>query len=219
MIALYIIGAIIGIVLILLFLPLTIDLAYEGELLIKIRYLGITFKDNKRKKRKKKAGDENQTAEDDDDFLLRTYNQKGLVGTVRYLCSLLKILLTKLLWIVKRFKLRKFELDLTVATDDAANTAIRYGEVCAAAYPVLSLLHSVLDINPKKMNINADFDKTKTEFRCCVLARTALVFWFIAVFEALKEDYKLELKESERNERKQSKNRNGHNTGKPSHNG
>ena len=219
MIALYIIGAIIGIVSILLFLPLTIDLAYEGELLIKIRYLGITFKDNKRKKRNKKSVADNASQDDDDDFLIRTYNQKGLVGTVRYLCSLLKILLTKFLWIVKRFKFRKFKLDLTVATDDAANTAVRYGEVCAAAYPVLSLLHSVLDIKPKEINISADFDKTKTECRGCVLARTPLVFWLIALFEALKEDYKLELKESERNERKQSKNRNGHNTRKPSHNG
>ena len=55
MIALIIIGAIVGLLLIAIFLPITIDLSYDSEFLIKIKYSGITVFDNKKSEKKQKT--------------------------------------------------------------------------------------------------------------------------------------------------------------------
>ncbi len=225
MIALIILGAIVAIILILLFLPLTIDLAYEGDLFIKLKYLGITVFDDQKseEKERKKAAKQKKKSEKEtppkDNFFKRSYKKRGLLGTIKYCCSITRIVVQNIPGIVKRFKFRRFEVDLTVASEDAADTAIRYGEFCAVVYPVISLLQSVTDLKPHQINISADFDKTETEFKGKVLAKAAVIYWIIIVTAILKEIDKLHYKESEENERKQSKDRNGHNTGKPSSNG
>ena len=226
MIALIVVAAIIVLVFLLLFLPLTMDLVYDGDLFIKLKYLGITVFDDqkseekerkKAKKQKKKTG--KSTSTKDENFLLKTYKQKGLFGTISYCCGILKIVIQNIPNIAKRFKFRKLKFDLTVATDDAADTAIRYGEYCAVLYPTISLLQSVVDLKPSQINICADFDKTETEFKGSVLAKASVIYWIIIVYSMLKEIENLKYKESEENERKQSKDRNGHNDGKTSRNG
>lgn len=225
MIALIILGAVVGILLILMFLPLTVDLSYEDKFVLKIRYAGITLFDNNRTELDKKS-DKKQvekpkgsTPQKKDNFFVKTYKQKGLLGTVSYFSDILVIVLKKLWWIVKRFKFRKFKLDLTVATADAADTAIQYGKVCAAIYPVISLLQTITDFKLQQINIGTDFDKTKWEFNGAILVKTPLVYWIVAVISVLIQILKLQREESEKNERKQSEKRNGHNDGQITHNG
>lgn len=226
MIALIILGAIVGLLLILLFLPLTIDLSYGSEFLIKIKYSGITIFDNKKghkkekaKTQKKKITSKQAESSEKDNFFKKTYKQRGLMGTIHYFSVILKIVIKKIFWVAKRFKFRRFKFDLTVATQDAADTAVKYGEVCAVTYPVFSLLQSVTNFKPQEVNISADFDKTKWEFKCAILVRTSVIYWIIAGISVLIEIFKIQRKESEKNERKQSKDRNGHNTAKSPHNG
>lgn len=219
MIALIIIGAIVGLLLIAIFLPITIDVSYDSEFLIKIKYSGITVFDNKKSEKKQKNKYKKQSKPNKksaktkkDNFFIRTYKQKGLMGTIKYFSTILKIVLKKLMWLLKKFKFRRFKFDLTVATSDAADTAIKYGEVCAATYPVFALIQSVADFKPKDINISADFDKSKWEFKCETLVKTSAINWIIAGISVLIEIFKIQRKESEENERKQSKDRNGHNT-------
>lgn len=209
MIALIIIGAIVGLLLILLFLPITIDVSYDSEFLIKIKYSGITVFDNKKNEKKQKNKSKKQSKPQEksaktkkDNFFIRTYKQKGLMGTIKYFSAILKIVLKKLVWLVKRFKFRRFKFDLTVATSDAADTAIKYGEVCAATYPVFALLQSVADFKSKDINISADFDKSKWEFKGSILVKTSAINWIIAGISVLIEIFKIQRKESEENERK-----------------
>ena len=223
MIALVVIGAIVALVVILLFLPLTMDLTYEGDLFIKLKYLGITVfddqKSEKKKQKKQKDGKKQDKQPEDDNFLKRSYKQRGLLGTIKFCCSVLKIVIENIPAIVKRFKFRKLRVDLTVAGDDAANTAIKYGEVCAVVYPVVTLLQSLIDLKPQQINVSVDFDKTESEFKGTVLARASVIYWIIIIYSMFKEIENLKYKESEENERKQSKDRNGHNNGKTSRNG
>ena len=226
MIALIVVGAIVALILILLLLPLTLDFAYDGDFCVKVKYSGITIFDNKkseekakRKAKKKKSNTKTSKAPKKDGFLKRTYKQKGLFGTISYFSDILKIVLKKTSRIIKRLKFRRFKFDLTVATDDAASTAIRYGEVCAAVYPVAALLESMIDLKSKEINVCADFEKNKCEFKSSVLVKSAVIYWLISLISILVEIYKLQRKESEENERKQSKDRNGHNDGKASRNG
>ena len=116
MIALIVVGAIIALIFVLLFLPLTMDLVYEGDLFIKLKYLGITVLDDQKseEKERKKAQKEKtgkSTPVEDDNFLLKTYKQKGLFGTISYCCGILKIVIRNIPSIAKKFKFRKLSFN------------------------------------------------------------------------------------------------------------
>lgn len=198
--------AIICLIILILLLPLTLELKYNEELILNGKYLGITvFGDEKEeKKRKKKSNASNGKDTQKYSTIKETYKQKGLVGTVKYYGIVIKSFLKKFSWLVKRFKFRKLDIDLTIATQDAATTAITYGEVCGAMYPILSFLHSNINLKSKKININADFEKTNSEIKASVLVKASLFLWIIALIGWLYEVSEIQRKERENNERKQS---------------
>ncbi len=209
MIALIIIGAIILLLAILLFLPVKIDLAYDKHFVLKIKYSGITVFNNQKKPKQKKtrkkpakqtAEKKNKATKKKDNFIVSTYKQKGLLGTIDYFSKILALVFKKLWWLVKRFKFRKFKLNLTVATNDAANTAIKYGKVCAACYPTLSLLQTFADFKAKEINISADFDKKESDFKISFIVSTRLVCLITVTISAIAQYLKLQRKESENNE-------------------
>lgn len=207
-IVLIVLGVVICLLLLLLFLPLTVDLNFKNELILKIKYSGITFFDSEKrvnlkniKKRKKKAEKKRgESTSKKDNFLKKTYKQKGLLGTVSYFSKILILLFKKLWWVIKRFKFRKFKLNLIVATPDAADTAINYGKICSAVYPVLSFLSTNADFKAKEINISADFDKTESGFEISTSVTTRFFFWLVASVSAFFEFLKLQRKESENNE-------------------
>ncbi len=208
MIALVILGVILCLLALLLFLPLTVDLVFDSQLVLKVRYASITIFDSEKKvilkkSKKHQKKDNNDQASKKQGFIKRIYNQKGLLGTVKYFCELLELLLKKLWRVAKRFKFTRFKLDFTVATLDAAKTAIEYGKICSAMYPVLSLLQSIVKFKPQQVNINADFDKNNFEFKASVMVTTRLFYWLVAALSAAVEFLKLQRKEREKYERKQ----------------
>ena len=206
---LIVLGVIFSLLLLLAFLPLTVDLSYRDELIFKIRYSGITLFDSEKKvglkksKKKPKKKTEDNTPKKES-FFKKTYKQKGLLGTINYLSEILILLLKKLCWVIKRFKFRNFRLNLSVATSDAASTAINYGKICSAVYPVISFLETNADFKAKEINIKADFDETDSRFQISTLVTTRLFFWFVAAIAVLIEFLKLQRKEREKYERKQS---------------
>ena len=212
MIALIIIGAVVVFIAILLFLPVKIDLNYDQNFALKIRYFGITVfnnqnnrkpKNNKKKSKKQTVEKKNKAKKKKDNFIVSTYKQKGLLGSIDYFGKILALVLKKLWWLLKRFKFRKFKLNLTVATNDAANTAIKYGRICAACYPTISLLETFADFKAKEINIDADFDKKESDFKISFTMSTKLIFLITVTVSAITQYLKLQRKESEKNERKQ----------------
>ena len=194
----------------LLFLPLNIDLScVEDDLFYTAKCLGIRVLDSedgkkkKRKKRKDKA--ENQGASQDSDesdkFLKKLISERGFGGAIKYCFDLLGLFLKNLQWIVKHFKFRKLKLDITVATDNAANTAIEYGGVCSAVYPIIAFLESNADFKSKHINVTADFDSSEPHFSAYVLITAPIIWFLVALFEVYKLDYND--KESENYERQQ----------------
>lgn len=210
MIALIIFGAIVGILFILLLLSVTVDLTFDSKLMLKIKYLGITLFDNqkrvsvkKSKKKKSKSSSNDDAPAKKDGFVKKTYKQKGLLGTINYFSDILVIVIKKLWWVVKRLKFRRFKLDIIIATADAADTAMQYGKICAAVYPIISLLQSVNDFKAKNINISADFDKTESQFKTSIFVKTQVIYLLITAIGILVQFLKLQRKEREKYERKQ----------------
>lgn len=210
MIALVILGVIIALILFLLLLPISVDLFYNQSFVLKIKYLGITLYNNQKvKKTKNKTqsgnGKNKKTKHKKDNFIVSTYKQRGLLGTVNYLSDLASIFLKRFVRLLKHIKFRRFKLDITVATSDATNTAIQYGKICAAVYPIVSALEANCDLKAKEINVSADFDKNKSEFKTSISIKTQVIYLLAIAIGALLQFVKLQRKESEKNEREQSK--------------
>ena len=78
MITLIVLGAIICFLLVLCFLPLSIDLVYEDDCVFKIKYAGITLINSEKSiktKAKNHKKDTNTTPEKKDNFIKKTYNK------------------------------------------------------------------------------------------------------------------------------------------------
>lgn len=209
-IVLIILGIIICLFLLLLILPLTVDLSYDQNFVLKIKFSSITFFDSekrvdikgkKARKKKSKEKAEGKTPQKEN-FFKKTYSQKGLLGSISYFSEIFVLAFKKLWWIIKRFKFRKFRLNLTVATSDAANTAINYGKICSAVYPAISFLENNANFKSKEININADFEKTNSQLQVGFSVTTRILFWLIAAITAIFEFLKLQRKEREKYERK-----------------
>lgn len=208
---LFIIFCVILFLLLLMFLPVTADISYQKEFCYRFKYSGIFLFNSEKKfnidkfkrKRKKKVLKDNPTENDSDtnhkkeNFFVKIYKEKGFINTVKYFADISGIILKRVLKLLKRFKFKKFKLNLTVASDDAANTAIEYGAVCSAVYPVIALLETQISLKSKKVSINADFDKTKPEFDFSVSITAKLINFIIAFIAVIFEFLKLQRKERE----------------------
>ena len=99
-------------------------------------------------------------------------------------------------------KIRKFVFDLSIATDDAAKTAIEYGEVCCVVYPIISFIEANTNFKLKTNNINIrpDFDSKDSKFKVSVLVKAKLIICLIAIAALLWDYTKKQREESENNE-------------------
>ncbi len=83
----------------------------------------------------------------------------------------------------KHILFKKFDLNITVAADDVAAAAIRYGQVCAAAYPAVSLILNTVKYKDYNVNITVDFDLKEPVIDFKMQANIIPIF---AVTEAVK---------------------------------
>lgn len=196
-----VIGAIILLFGTLLLLPVKIDFAYDGEVFFKVKYLGFTLINSEEKVKKtkkvskKKKKDNSQTKKS-------TNKQKNITDTIKYYSNMIQLALKQLRWLIKFIKIRKFVFDLTVATDNAASTAIEYGEMCAVVYPIISFIQTNTNFKFKTDNINIrpDFETSDSKLKASVLVKAKLIICLIAIARLLWDYTKKQRKESEKNE-------------------
>lgn len=203
MTALFIALGAVAFLLLLAFLPITLSLRLDGGFKYNLRLFGICVYNSERphKIRKRKSKPETAQAtppvEKKEDFFTRLKKEKGFASAVQYLCGIAKIFLQKFLWLLKRMHFKLFKLDITVASDNAAKTAVEYGAVCAAVYPVLALADSTLSLNLKGVNVSSDFNSTTPDLKLR-LSLTAHLITLTAAALACYNEYRKFVKESEK---------------------
>lgn len=217
MIALVIFLCVLALILLVLLAPFTAEIIYEDEFILRFKCFGIKFYDNQPPKKVKKVNKtsekETQNTAKNDGFLKSTYKQKGFTGTVVYLSEIIKLVLLKIKWLLPHIKFHKFKLNITIATPNAADTAINYGRVCAAVYPTFAFIQTNTSLGAKQLNVNANFDKTKSYFNTSIQLTARGLWLVITAISLLWQFFKLQRKEREKYERKQFENSNGHNNG------
>jgi hypothetical protein len=69
---------------------------------------------------------------------------------------------TVILKVGRKIRIDFFCIDLTVGSDDAAQTAVTYGEACALIYPAITILEEHVKIKKRRILINADFNSNQS---------------------------------------------------------
>ena len=201
---LIIIGAILIVLLgltLLLFLPLKVYISFKEEFFIKVKFASVKIfeipekESNKRKKKKasgnsdRKEKSESETFKDAKKLFVKLKEKYGFSKAVRKIFALLKEMLSHIKPYLSHIKIKKIVLNLTVASGDAATTAIEYGKICSAVYPVLSFFDTYKGVYFKEINVGTDFTSQKTVFDFSLQIKVPIIYFVIMAFKVVI-DYK-----------------------------
>ncbi len=180
---------ILGIIAVALLSPVSAKLGLDDDFYFSVKFFGFTLYDSKRpkqkkKKRKKKKDKPPQKKaapkkEKKDNIFKKLYKKRGLKGTILELCSVAKFAISKCGFILKRFSFEKISIDIKVATDNAADTAIQYGTVCTVVYPIATFLNSLVGAKFKKIDIRSDFESQSPELTFDFTVRCKVIWLLI----------------------------------------
>lgn len=210
MTALYIIGGILLFLLLLLIIPISAEAGFTDIFAARVKYGGIKVFDTSKPKKQKKLKTKkpksqkpkaDKPKEKKESFITRIFKEKGKIGGIKFCFAVLKAGLLRVIWLIKKITVKKLFLDITVSSDDAAGTAIAYGGVCAAVYPVVAIVKENTKVGISEVNISTDFDKLSPVIKAQIAVKTRLIYALIAAISFVFAYFKIK-KESEKNERK-----------------
>lgn len=205
MVPLIIILSVAAVILIILFLPVALSLSFrDGDFSAKIKIAGIKvyeLKDEEKKDEKSidKADDKNVTDKKAEknglkEIFVHLKKRYGFAGAVREIFSFAGQVLKKIKKRLKNFFIKKVCVDIIVAGENAAQTAIEYGTICGSVYPVLAFLESAAGISLKKINISSDFYSGNSDFAFSLDAGARVIFLIMTLFDIFSEYNKFKMR-------------------------
>lgn len=138
-----------------LLVPIKIRISYSESLVIKINYLFLAYKIFPRKNKKTKK---NKDLEDKNKF-----DKNGIFNSIETIIVIFNNFVEPIRKIVSGLRVDLINICISVASEDAHETAINYGRLCALFYPTIK---TILDNNkPKRYTIKIfpNFKESKTE--------------------------------------------------------
>ena len=132
-------------------------LHYEDDVTLDVKWLFLKFQifpekekkkkiDKKEKEKKPKEEKKDETVkppkEKKDNILKRFYKNKGLSGVMQLIRDTAKAVGGMFGRIFKAFVFDELYVSITVGDGDSAQTAIKYGRVCAEVFPAMGLIVS-----------------------------------------------------------------------------
>lgn len=184
MTALYIVLGILALIVIAGLLRLGAHFEYSQNgllLIVKVGFIKIqVFPETKEKKRKKKKPSPEKEK--------RTPRPKRGIGeTVKRVKAVIPTAVQALNRLRHRLKVKKLTVIYTIASDDPADTAIKYGRVTAATGWLMPALNSVFNI--KRCLVSTETDFVNTEDRIYICADMSIAVWEV-IYILLKLDFK-----------------------------
>ncbi len=177
MIALYILIGIILLLGLVLFLPISVSLKFNKELTCKVSVAGFKVYPKPSKPKKELKALE-KTAEQKGFFEILK-KKRGFTGAIKEIFLFLKDCIEPLKYFLRFVSFKKVKLSIGVVGDDAAKTAVEYGLVCSAVYPVLSFVENLANVSYKKVDINADFEGKEGKLEFSLKIKSFAIFILI----------------------------------------
>lgn len=174
MTALYIILGIIAFFVIILSIKVAVTVHYENDVELSVKWLFINLKilpkkeDAEKKKKEPKPKKEKPQKEESeivkepkkkkqDNMFVRFYRNRGVSGVVQLLKDTANAVGGMFKRIGRAFLFEELYISLTVGAGDSAETAIKYGKICSAAFPAMGLIVSTMRVKKYNIEITPDF--------------------------------------------------------------
>lgn len=194
MLWLYILLGIALFVALVMFIPITLRALYKEEFwcavyigFVKLQLVPAKPKKGKKKKVKKQTPKTEQPkkATEKKPSLIKKYGIEWLLNLIKRVAELA---VSALQDFFSHILVKKLSLSISVAGDDAADTAIKYGKYCAVVYPAVGTIVRIVKCKGYGIDINPNFsEKAETEINFDFVAR---VFVFRLVALAVKHGIK-----------------------------
>ena len=206
MLALYIITGVLLLLFLLTLFNIYIYADYNNELFLslKVAFIKIKLLPQKPKKKvqpKKKTKPKTkkkkpEKKEKQKSFDLKKYvKQKGISGILNIVKSISKLVSGTLKDLFSKITVTELMIDIKVAGDDAGDSAVKYGRVCAVLFPALKLITDVVRVVRYEVNVNPDFsDEPENLAKAKVTAKIRIISILKIVFSKAFTALKLYLK-------------------------
>lgn len=201
MTALYIFTAVVAVLALLLFWPVSATIDFDKTFRLYIRLLGIKLPlagyEKQRKAKKEKSETKQKKAKEEKkkkDIVIRLkkrFKHDGTAATLKVIIGAAKNILSSLGRMISKISVRDLRLSLDVASDDAALTAVEYGAVCGVVYPFLDMLTTCADFKAKKIDIRADFQKNVSSLAFHLTLKIKIITLLITAWAIYKEYKKI----------------------------
>ena len=168
MIVLWILLGLLAAVFLLLLVPVHADVRYREKLELDVRYLFLrrtllpapeepqaekAEAPSKEKKPEAQKRKKNPMREK----LARFQEAEGLSGLLRLAGDFLRLTGTSAAKIIRRLKIRDFDLYVLTGDEDAAAAAILYGQACAVVYPAAEALFTLTKCRRRRVSVDLDY--------------------------------------------------------------
>lgn len=187
MIALYIIGGLIALIVLLLFSPVSVRFVFsQDEPQLVLRVWGVPRRLLPRAEKKEKApvkavrkpskGGLKKKKEKTSLLaeLQASFKEDGVSAIVKLMGELAGILKRTVGKLLRAITVKKFHLHMRISGEDVSAAAQNYGRVCAVFYPLLGALNGAMKFERQDVNLHADFFEQGTAVSVEVVARISL---------------------------------------------
>lgn len=182
MTALYIILSVFAVIMILLLFPIRIFLFFDGTMKLEIKYLFFSIYPRKKKEKDKNTQKEpeeisKEVPDKKEKSVIAKYKEEhGLNGLLDLIKNMVLILTDTFQKTAKHLKISKLEINLIVVGEDAADTAIKFGQSCAVIFPAVSLIENGVKKCVHKEDISPGFLLDKTKYELTLKAEIQVIF-------------------------------------------
>ena len=171
--------------------PVSFEMVFEEEFSLRIGFLFFHYRvlprPQKKKKKKEQKKKEKPARVGRFSKIKELALQKGFSGFLKLLQALSQVALQSAKKIFSHTTVRLLWLNLTVGGEDAAQTAVRYGEICGLVSSSLTALLSAVKYRERdvKVRVAPDFQNEKSSVKFRARLKIKLLFLLTAVLSAL----------------------------------
>lgn len=183
MTALIIMGFIVVFFLLVLFSSIHVTVIYEDTVGIKIRFWFLLLEFPKYKEKHLEEKEEKKSAEKEKKSeILDIIKKKG----IKQIAQLVKTIAFSIFRAVKKMLshliVDRFDCSVLIVGSDAADTAIKYGYLCAVCYPILGRLKTSSFCKKQSFQLTPGFCAEKSMIRCNIKFHIKIIYLLSAVF-------------------------------------
>lgn len=191
MLWLYILLGILLVIFLLLLMPVNLKASYNEDFRcsLKIGFIKISLypqkPKKKKKKKKQKKADEEQKGEKKKESLIK---EKGISWLFDLIKKIADLAVGALKDFFRHIIVKKLMLSISIAGNDAADTAVKYGYCCSAVYPAFGIIVGAVKCKSYGVDISPNFEEKAKSAVNMELEAKIKILWLLAL--VLKHGYK-----------------------------